>query len=79
MLGVLRPHVVSPDALYGLFRADNFGAVVEECLAAHRVLELDELFEDLIILKVPQGLIFDVAIDVRGGHVRVVSTLEEYL
>ena len=52
---------------------------MEECFAAHRVLELDEFFEDLIILKVPQGLIFDVAIDVRGRHVRVVSTLQEYL
>jgi hypothetical protein len=39
---------------------------VKECFAAHRVLELDELFEDLIILKVPQRLIFDVAIDVGG-------------
>ena len=52
---------------------------MEECFAAHRVLELDELLEDLIILKVPQRLIFHVAIDVSGGHVGVVSTFQEYL
>jgi hypothetical protein len=42
-------------------------------------LELDELFEDLNIIKVPQRLIFHVAIDVGKGHVRVVSSLQEYL
>ena len=52
---------------------------MEECFAAHRVLELDELLEDLIILKVPQRLIFHVAINVGGGHVGVVSTFKEYL
>ena len=52
---------------------------MEECFAAHRILELDEFFEDLIILKVPQRLILHIAIDVGGRHVRVVSTLEEYL
>lgn len=51
---------------------------MQECFAAHRVLELDELFEDFIILKVSQRLIFHVAIDVGGGHVRVVPTLQEY-
>jgi hypothetical protein len=52
---------------------------MQECFAAHSVLELDKLFEDFIILKVSQRLIFHVAIDVGGGHVRMVPTLQEYL
>ena len=51
---------------------------METCFAAYCVMELDELLEDFIILKVPQGLIFDIAINVGEGHVQVFSTLAEY-
>ena len=76
VLRVLRPHVIPPDALNRLLGTYDFSTIMKEGFTAHGVLEFDELLKDLVILKVSQRLVFDVAIDIGGRHVWVMATLQ---
>ena len=64
VLRVLRPHVVFPGPLNRFLGPYDFGAVMTESLATEGILELEELLQHLIILKVPQRLILHITIKV---------------
>ena len=66
MFGVLLPHVCLPVTLYRLVVACDFGTVMFQGSSAKGAVELKELGKHFFLVKVSQGLVFNIAIDIGG-------------